>query len=84
MPHFEILLSPDEKIFRRAQLSPFLYLWIFMPFIIILRQILFKFGVNMDFVKSLEKFFPTTTYYYIQALLSILFIKVFLLDTEQT
>lgn len=38
----------------------------------------------MDFVKSLEKFFPTTTYYYIRALLSILFIKVFLLDTEQT
>lgn len=44
----------------------------------------FKFGVNMDFVKSLEKFFPTRTYYYIRALLSILFIKVFLLDTEQT
>ena len=46
----------------------------------------FEFGVNVNInsVKSLEKFFPTRTYYYIRALLSILFIKVFLLDTEQT
>ena len=53
-----------------------------MLFIIILRQILFEFGVNINSVKSLEKFFPTTTYYYIRALLSILFIKIFLLNTK--
>ena len=37
----------------------------------------FEFGVNMDFVKSLEKFFPTRTYYYIQTKLSTYFTNNF-------
>lgn len=81
---FQPCFCTSTEKFRRARLSPFLYLWTFMLFIIILRINTFLLKINTKPVKSSEKFFLTMTYYYIRALLSILFTKVFLLDTKRT
>ena len=48
---------PDEKIFRRTQLSPFLYLWAFMLFIIILRINTFLLKINTNWLNRLKNSF---------------------------